>query len=998
MKILRPDSRAEAAALAETPGVVLAAGATALQVLWQAGAPRPAALADLSRLGLSGITLGADGLEIGAATPLAALEAEPRLAQAWPLLARALPDVGAPAVRRLGSLGGQLGWGAGCLLPALIALGAEVVTWRTGGETRQPVEDWLAAPQGLIVSIFIAPQTPGAPWCWRKVGRRAGFSPALVTVAGVYGAAPRLAAGGGAVPPQRLRAAEAAVPEGAEAVRAAVAARLSAPDCPMQTGAYKVRVAALALADGGMPPRPPGAARASGGLAADGSAARPELTATLAGRGGYATDHRAPKMLVGRILRAGRPHARIVEIDVRAAEALPGVTVVTHRDIQGQNSFGILWPDQPALCHDVVRHIGDPVAAVAAPDAAAAEQARAAIKVTYADLPAVTAPAAALAPEAPPLHPKGNLAAGFAHAEGNLDAAFAAAAHVVQGRYVTPRQMHSFLETEGGWAAEAAGLLTVAVGAQAGPRDQAQLARILGRPAATIRVISGPTGGAFGGKDELTVQPVLALLALKAGQPVRLHLSRADSVCAGIKRTPMQIEMRTACDAKGRLVAQKVDVLADCGAYASLSPAVLETALEAAIGPYRVPAIQTEGRLAYTNNGTCGAFRGFGANQMAHAVECQMDRLAARVGLSPVEIRRRNLRLPGAPAYLGHKVAGSERLAEMLEAAAGSALWAPPEVSAGQVAATGMALAYQGNGLGSLPADAGRGRLRLAADGAIEIAAGLSELGQGLAPALRAAVARHLGCASEDVRAVTGDTLRAPDAGSTSASRGTFVAWTVARDAAPRFARQIRAAAAKLTGAPAEAVQIAPGGVGGLSFAALAEALGPEARPEVETGFAFPKTVSTGGNARFVHCFGATLARVAVDRITGGVTVSALEMHTAAGPVLDAAAYLGQIEGGLVQGLGMTLTEDFPMPGARGVHANLDGYLVPTLRDVPPIAVTALEDLDPGDPWGPRGVGELGIAAVAGAIANGLGAATGWWPERLPVDPAAVLDALERRG
>jgi len=574
------------------------------------------------------------------------------------------------------------------------------------------------------------------------------------------------------------------------------------------------------------------------------------------------------------------------------------------------------------------------------------------------------------------------------------------AAHIVEDTYVTPRQMHAFLETEGGWCAPSKDGLTVAVGGQHGERDREQLARILDMAPEKIRVITSPTGGGFGGKDELTVQPALALVALKAGSAVRLHLDRRESVLAGVKRNPMEIRMRTGCDANGKLVAQEVELIADCGAYASLSPAVVETALEHAAGPYIVPAIRTSGRLAYTNNGTGGAFRGFGANQMTFAIECQMDRLADACRLDPVEIRRRNLRRPGSPGLMGHRVAGSERLAEMLSAAASSPLWTPPVARGAVVEATGMALNYQGNGLGSLPRDEGAGELRLAPDGAIEVASGLDKMGQGLGAALQAMAADRLGCARSDIRPVYGDTALAPDSGSTSASRGTFVAWSIARGAAPGFADRLRRLAERATGHSAATLEIVPGGLSVkgtnsaeplVTFADLARAA--DTVPAERTHFAFPKTEYENGNARFIHCFGATLARVAVDRTTGEVRVRALEMHTAAGPVIDLAAYLGQIEGGLIQGLGLTLTEDTLIAGGRTITTNLDTYMVPSIRDVPAaISVTALEDLDEGDPWGPRGVGELGIGAATPAIANAVAVAIGAWPVACPFRPETIAD------
>ncbi len=1014
MEVLAPRTLAEAAEMLAAPDTRAIAGGTALQATWAQGAPRPARLVRLDALGLGGLSVADGMLRIGATVTLAGIETSPAVAQAAPLLARAVLDVGAPGVRRLGTLGGQLGWGAGCLLPALLALGARVRT----EEQSVPLADWLAAPGRLALGIELPAQDPG-PWAWRKVGLRAAFTPAVIAVAGAGG---RLAAGGGVVRPQRLHTAEAALAAGAPDADLAVSieAELEAPDCAFRSAAYRRRVAARALLAGlrgiapaaaaaAPTPRPPAGTAPAGLRPLVRDTGRPDwhpradMPAKIAGRAGYLTDARAPGMLVGRILRAGRPHARIVELDTSAAETMDGVrAVVTARDVPGENAFGIMWQDQPALCGEVVRYEGDPVAAVAAVDAGTAEAALAAIRVVWQDLPVIDDPEAALEEGAPALHSKGNLAGEVRLDRGDMEAGWAAAVHVVEDTYVTPRQMHAFLETEGGWCAPTDQGVEVHVGGQHGARDREQLARILALPETAIRVVTSPIGGGFGGKDELTVQPALALLALKARAPVRLHLSRAESVLAGVKRNPMRIRMRTGCDAEGRLVAQEVAALADSGAYASLSPAVLETAMEHACGPYRVPNVASHGRLAYTNNGAGGAFRGFGANQMTFAIECQMDRLAARAGLDPAEIRRRNLRVPGTPGYLGHRVAGSERLAEMLEAAASDPLWQRAGAAGTGV---GMALNLQGNGLGSLPRDEAAAALRLAPDGAVEVLCGLDEMGQGLVPALQASVAAHLGCDRGDVRPVSGDTGAAPDSGSTSASRGAFVAWQAAARCAPGFAAEVLARAAARTGMPAEALRIVPGGVGEaarnapeplLRFADLAGALPEADLPHAATRFAFPKTEYTRGNARFIHCFGATLARVEVDPVDGTVRVTDLTMHTAAGPVIDLAAYLGQIEGGLVQGLGLTLTEDVAMRGARVVTANLDTYMVPTIRDVPRrLRVTALEGLDRDDPWGPRGVGELGIGAVTAAVANAVAAATGFWPAVAPVRPGAMLETRE---
>lgn len=1005
MQILSPASMVEAEALLRLPGHCALAGGTALQLQWAQGVARPEVLVDIARHLPDEMSCDGDRVTLGAGMRLEDLRAA-----SIPLVSQALADVAAPGVRRLGTLGGQIGWGAGCLLPALLVLEADVRT--TAGDLS--LAEFLKRPQGLVLSISITLPPADVTLTWRKFGLRRAFSPSLLNVAALESASGlRLAVGGGPVQPCRLTAVETCPPEER---RDAVFSSFVAPDCAHRSGAWRQKAVANLLRT------PTGLARQRRRPESSQPAQpmplsaftedwhiRPDMPTKVSGRMPYLTDARRPDMLVGRILRAAHPHAQILSIDTSAAEALPGVkAVITHRDVPGLNAFGIVFQDQPALCFDKVRYLGDPVAAVAAIDDKTAEAALALIAVQYQPLPVIDDPQRAVTDLAGTVHASGNKVSEHGLSRGSPDTAFARAAHVVESTYHTPRQMHGFMETEGGHAEVLPdGTLLISVGGQHGARDRLQLARILGRDGATIRVITSPTGGAFGGKDELTVQPVLALLALKAGQPVRLQLSRAESVLAGTKRNPMRIRMRTACDPDGKIVAQDVDVLSDCGAYTSLSPGVLETAMEHAGGPYLIPNIRTYGCLTYTNNGTGGAFRGFGANQMAFAMECQIDRLAAACGLDPAEMRRRNLRVPGDPGFLGQKVAPSERLIEMIEAAAASPLWSAPRVDGEWIEGTGMSLIWQGNGLGTIPEDRAEGQVRLAPDGAIEVLCGLDEMGQGLLASLVASVADSLGVARGDIRPVTGDTGIAPDSGSTTASRGGFVVWSIAQNTAAGFRGKLLKIAAQVLGKTSDRLQLVPGGIGEiggnrpdplLTFEALARAAMPSGLPFESTSFDYPKTDYGKGNARFLFCAGANVARVAVSRISGEVRVRALDMHTAAGPVIDLAAYLGQMEGGVVQGLGFTLTEDVVMRAGVPLARNLDGYVMPSIRDVPPIlTVTALTDLDPGDPYGPRGAGELGIGGVTPAIANAIADAVGFWPTRAPFSAEDVLNTMETR-
>lgn len=1040
MLLARPSSLSDALEALAEPGAQAIAGGTALQLTWEGGAKKPETLVDVSKLSdLHGVSEQAEAIHIGALTPLAELMQHALIVEHLPLLARATRDVAGPSVRTMGTLGGQIGWGVGCLLPALLALDAQVVLAGEGGKRVQPLADYLAnSSDPLILAVNVLKQT-SPQWLWQKVGLRVALTPGVIAVAGVWTrqddvfADLRLAVGSGATPAQRLTTIEKALQgKTASSVDETVIAQtIQAPDDALRTGAYRKRVGAAALAGGlrglqmvteeteGRLPRPVPAPQGERVLSREAAVGdwhiRSDLDDKLNGTPVFLTDARSDDMLVGAILRTPYLHARLLSIDTSRAEALLGVhAVVTHKDVPGLNAFGIVIQDQPALCSDHVRYEGDPVAAVAADTKEIAEAALDLIVVDYEPLPIVSDPIVALTPEAPALHEGGNLRKTVEQQVGDVEAAFASAAHVVEDLYVTPRQMHGFMETEGGVVEPTAdGGLKVCVGGQHGARDRTQLARILDLPEHKIEVVTSPIGGGFGGKDELTVQPALALLALKAKRPVRLQLSRSESVKAGTKRNAFQIRMKTACDKQGKLLAQQVDAIADSGAYASLSLGVIETAMEHACGPYIVPNIDARGRLVSTNNSTCGAFRGFGCNEMTFAVESQIERLAQMVGIDAVTIRRRNIRRPGMLGSLGQKVAPTERLSAMLDSAAASPLWSVPQglsEDGESWIGTGMALCYQGNGLGTLPEDEGEIELALATDGKIEARYGLDEMGQGLVPAVASAISGALDVAREDVRVVFGDTQRAPDSGSTTASRGTYIVWKGAQLTAPGFRQALlQGAAGELQRTP-DQLTLMPGGVCEIgtnsgepliTFGELVHQLEPEQRPVERQFCAYPKSDYTKGNARFLFISGVTLARVAVDRITGMVSVLDMAQHSASGPVLDVASYLGQMEGAASQGMGMTLTEHVLIEEGRAVTGNFDTYIMPSIADRPAsMATYALDELDAGDPYGPRGVGELGITGSAPAISNAVARALNlkadsFWPRHLPLSPETLLKAME---
>ncbi|GBF72215.1 xanthine dehydrogenase subunit D [Paenibacillus sp. 598K] len=732
---------------------------------------------------------------------------------------------------------------------------------------------------------------------------------------------------------------------------------------------------------------------------------RPDGKAKTTGELAYLTDLTAPGMLYGKVLRSAYPHARLLAIRTERAERLPGVhAVLTHRDVPGLNRFGIVQPDQPVLCEDRVRYIGDAIAAVAAESPELAAYALALIEVEYEPLPVLDSPKAALAEDAPLLHPEGNVLHRTSYARGDTTAAFARCVHIVEQTYQTPRQMHGYMETEGGlFSYEADGRLVVRAATQHGYKDRMQLARILAMPEEQIRVVSSPIGGSFGGKDELNVQPYGALLTIRTGRPVKLHNSRRESVTAGLKRHPMRVRMKTGIDAEGRLLAHEVEIVADTGAYATLGAPVLNFATEHAMGPYRIPHVCVQGRSVYTNNGVSGEFRGFGGNQVIFALEGQMDRLAAIAGIEPWELRRRNLRAAADPGPMGQTIAPTDGALQVWRSAARSRLEARSSVSATQAddppwlrRGIGSAIAMHGSGLGYGIPDPGGGRLSLTSEGKLEAAFSFEEFGQGIVATLEIMMLELFGCAAGDLSIVLGDTDKTPHSGSSTASRSTTIAYLTLRELQPRLTEAMLAAAAASSGAAQEALTTGPGGIwlrspGSeprllLSYRELAERA--ERPLRCEAAIHFPVTPDPVVGAHFLYTCTAVTVEVEVNTLTGAVSLRAQRHAVAAGEVVNPMGYIGQIEGGASMALGFALMEDAEMEEGRYATENLDTYLLPGVADTPAsLEIDAIEELAPDDPYGPRGIGEVGSVALAPAIAAAVRDAMGpgVWIAELPI-------------
>jgi nicotinate dehydrogenase large molybdopterin subunit len=725
----------------------------------------------------------------------------------------------------------------------------------------------------------------------------------------------------------------------------------------------------------------------------------------------YLTDMSFPQMLYGTVLRSEHPHAKIVSIDTGEAELLPGVAaVITHKDVPGLNGFGIVIQDQPVLCEDRVRYVGDAIAAVAAETKEIAEKAISLIKVKYSPLQPVTDPEIALTESSIKLHKDGNLLhkAAFRKGETTIEDIFNECEFLIEETYHTPRQMHAYMETEGGVAVpDDDGGITVYAPTQHGFKDQLQLSRILGMEPEKIRIISSPIGGSFGGKDELNIQPYISILSLKTKRPVKIHQSRRVSIKAGLKRHPMKIQMKTGTDKAGKLLAHQVKIIADTGAYATLGPAVLDFAVEHSAGPYRIENIDVKGYSVYTNNGVAGEFRGFGGNQITFALETQIERLAEKIGISSTELRIKNLRQTDDPGPVEQPIVPTDGAHAVLTEIIKSPILQKNEewqsLSDWKLKGTGYSITMHGGGLGYGRPDPSGARISLNKEGRLEVSFGFEECGQGLIPTIDMIMTETFNCDTNDVEIIIGDTAKVPHSGSSTASRATNMVWLGVNKLKTPFIEKILTAAGKQTNAPIKNLSLGKRGIWLseenkeaqllLTYKELATSL--EELPSVTTSYHFPTTPHSIDGGHFLYTFAGVAVEVEVEVLTGRVKVVKMDHVISAGPVVNPMGYLGQIEGGANMGLGFTLMEDAVMENGRYMTENLDTYLIPTILDIPKETnVFAMEDLVSGDIYGPRGVGEIGTVAVAPAIVSAIHDATGIWLNKLPVQSERILKEI----
>ncbi len=763
----------------------------------------------------------------------------------------------------------------------------------------------------------------------------------------------------------------------------------------------------------------------------------------VTGRLKYAGDMTMPGMLHMKVLRSPHAHAAIKSIDTSKAEQLPGVAcVITARDIPGEDGFGVFVHDQPVMAGDRVRYVGEAVAAVAADDEFTAQRALREIVVDYEELPAVFDPHEAMQEDAPQLHEyaKANVVKHIPVRKGDIEAGFAKADVIIENDYSTQAVEHAYLEPEAGLAyVDHDDVVTIVSPSQNITHHRHMLAKILDRPINKVRFIMSPVGGGFGGKEDMIYQGMLALATMKTGQPVRLVFTREESIISTAKRHPSRVSYRMGLTNEGRITAVEFKMISDGGAYGMSTEGVMRKAAILSCGPYDIENLKVDTYGIYTNNTPSGAFRTFGGMQAQFATESHLDLCAERLGLDPFEIRRINMMRAGSKTHTQQtlKSAAIDRVLDAAENAAGwengspnvrgttrgdlagpgtrlpcslgarMAKSGPRPPSSSKVRGRGLAASWYGIARTATIDRAGTWA-ELDDGGTAKIVTGVTEIGEGILTVLAQVAAEELGVRPQDVTIGDNDTARSPEAAHAGATRQTYMIgnsvalacrdarlkldkelaahWDVPVDTIEAFNGMIWVRDTNLKMTMEEAIDlckkrgVVPVGSG--SFTAHGTGLHP---------------VDGSGSPWQAYVFGSQIAEVEVDKVTGEVQVLGIWAAHDIGRVINPRGVEGQIEGGVVQGLGQALMEDYKLDDGHTSTHGFAKYILPTSLDVPEITSILIEDKDPESPLGAKGIGEPALVPTAPAIANAIYDAIGVRITSLPATPEKVLEALRNK-
>jgi xanthine dehydrogenase molybdenum-binding subunit len=732
----------------------------------------------------------------------------------------------------------------------------------------------------------------------------------------------------------------------------------------------------------------------------------------VAGTLRYADDWGFPGMLHGVVVRAQLPSARIVSIDTSAASAVRGVrAVMTAADIPHNgildeaSGLGVDAIVQPVLAADRVRYDGEPVALVAAETPGAAAEAAGLVEIEYEDLAGVFDPEEALRDDAPAVHAGGNRYVTWRSSIGDVDAAMQSADLVVEETYRSQRVDHAYLEPEAGigWI-DSDGVLTLRVSTQVIEHAR-EIAEILELPHSRVRVIAAYMGGGFGGKEDMTVEPFIALLVWKTRRPVRMVWTRQESLLARYKRHPFVMHYRTGVTDDGTIVAQDVRIIGDAGAYPLLSSRVLFAAGVNSTGPYRTANARVESTAVFTNSVPTSAMRGFGAMQVVFAYESQMDRIAESLGLDPAEVRERNFVRQGDQRVTGETIDTGVGVGDCMRRALEElGPPTPPDPSRpGTRVGRGFGCSMQPYGRSVFFADRASAWIGLEKDGTMVIRAGVTDLGAGQSASLANIAGEVLGITVDRTSVHIGDSALTPLTGGTFATRQLYMSGNAVLKVARGLRAKLEPVAAALLECDAAELRFDENRVwagrrsvtiGELSRAAEHQSVMPYHHDtfDAETG---KFDAETGRGRSFPDCtHGAHAVEVEVDTATGEVRILKYVAVHDIGRAINMQRVEGQIQGAVAQGVGYALSEEVEVSSGVVQSTLFADYLIPTAVDLPDIKAIGLE-LHPGKgPFGARGIGEPPIGPPPAALASAIRDAVGVRLRRLPMTPERVLAAL----
>jgi selenium-dependent xanthine dehydrogenase len=750
------------------------------------------------------------------------------------------------------------------------------------------------------------------------------------------------------------------------------------------------------------------------------SVTRSDAGAKVTGTLEYAADVYVPGMLHARALRAAYPHAEVLSVDTQEAEGMPGVVaVLMAKDVPGRNRFGLIHADQPVLADDRVRYVGDAVACVYAESEAAAEEALQKITVEYRELEVISTPQRAMEPDAPVLHGDSNVMTEYHVRKGDVEAAFARADVIVENTYHTPSVEHAYLEPEACVAEpDGEGGVAVWVGSQGPFVDRAEVAASLDLPLEKVRIVHTMPGGAFGGKEDITVQILAALGVVHTGRAVKMVLPRPESIRVSTKRHAEHLHYKTAATADGKLLAVEARIVGDTGAYSSAGLAVLFRSAAFAAGPYVVPNVKVDSYAVFTNNPPAGAMRGYGSPQVCFAAERQMEELARKLNIDPFEFRLRNALDVGDITATGHRLTESVGVKGTLEAVRDVlAQEALPSPAPGKRLGVGVATSYKNVGLGPGLDDEAGAIAELDEEGRVIVRVGCIDMGQGQNTTMAQIASQTLQVPYSKIVVVSGDTASCPDSFMTTASRATLIQGQAVVHAVTKLRESILEYAANEFDLYTPQTQLLDGRIVDASTGrevSLVE-VGKRASNEgVElSAEAYWQTPTCYDNLvvdekllaedpeRFrlhaAYCFCSQAAIVEVDESSGEVRVLKVVAAGDVGKPIHPRNIKGQIEGGVVMGLGYALYEELVLDHGRVVTDTLRKLRIPTASQAPEITALIVEDPHSLGPFGAKGIAELPVAATAPAIANAIFDACGVRVRDLPITPDKIM-AQEAHG